>query len=247
MQILRHTEQPIDPDDPWNADALQRQDTAKAITSILETASQPLVVSVSAQFGMGKTFFAQRWAADLRRANKVAFYVNAWATDYSSDPLVALLGCLKTALNDLEPIDSGHLSVQQTLKNVVRAVAPTVAKVAINSAVAIATLGAVKEATDTTQEIIAASAIKEAERILNERVEKFSKQARAQDEFKQELHKLRDTIFRHRPKTTSATQTDEKIYILIDELDRCWPTYALEFLEATKHLFNVAGVISSSS
>ena len=42
---------------------------------------------------------------------------------------------------------------------------------------------------------------------------------------------------------TAATKGDGPLIVLIDELDRCHPTYALELLATVRHLFNVDGVV----
>ena len=36
---------------------------------------------------------------------------------------------------------------------------------------------------------------------------------------------------------------NKNLYIIIDELDRCRPTYAIELLERIKHLFNIDGIV----
>lgn len=41
----------------------------------------------------------------------------------------------------------------------------------------------------------------------------------------------------------AATQADGPLVVLIDELDRCQPSYALELLATVRHLFDVDGVI----
>ena len=41
----------------------------------------------------------------------------------------------------------------------------------------------------------------------------------------------------------AATEGDGPLIVLIDELDRCHPSYALELLATVRHLFNVDGVV----
>ena len=41
----------------------------------------------------------------------------------------------------------------------------------------------------------------------------------------------------------AATEADRPLIVLIDELDRCHPSYALELLATVRHLFNVDGVV----
>ena len=42
---------------------------------------------------------------------------------------------------------------------------------------------------------------------------------------------------------SSPKFTGKTIYIFIDELDRCKPSYAIELLETLKHLFSVNGLV----
>ena len=48
--------------------------------------------------------------------------------------------------------------------------------------------------------------------------------------------------FRHQLEELAKEAKGEKLVFLIDELDRCRPTYAIKFLERIKHLFMVPGV-----
>lgn len=41
----------------------------------------------------------------------------------------------------------------------------------------------------------------------------------------------------------NAVKQEEKLVIIIDELDRCKPTFAVQTLEIVKHLFNVSGIV----
>ena len=38
-------------------------------------------------------------------------------------------------------------------------------------------------------------------------------------------------------------KTQRKVVIIIDELDRCKPTFAIQLLETVKHLFNIRGLV----
>ena len=40
-----------------------------------------------------------------------------------------------------------------------------------------------------------------------------------------------------------ATKGDKPIIFIIDELDRCRPSYAVELLEQVKHFFSVSGIV----
>ena len=40
-----------------------------------------------------------------------------------------------------------------------------------------------------------------------------------------------------------ASESDKTIVVIVDELDRCRPTYAVEFLEVIKHFFDIQGLV----
>lgn len=53
----------------------------------------------------------------------------------------------------------------------------------------------------------------------------------------------RDDFKKFKDKLTELAKENGQLVILIDELDRCRPSYAIELLENIKHFFNVPGVV----
>lgn len=58
------------------------------------------------------------------------------------------------------------------------------------------------------------------------------------DDLKKEIQTLRDLVSEHIQNTPH-----KKVVLIIDELDRCKPTFAVKMLEIVKHLFNVPGIV----
>lgn len=54
--------------------------------------------------------------------------------------------------------------------------------------------------------------------------------------FNQAIKTFKDTI-------SALQKTKEKLYIFVDELDRCRPTYAVEFIEIVKHFFEIDNTV----
>lgn len=238
------SESEIDPANPWRDDKLGRQPIADRLTAILQTVEQPLVVSVNAPFGMGKTFFAKRWHSDLLKRGKTAVYFNAWETDYCNEPLVAIIERVKSSIAEIGLPTAPSTPIGQKLAGVVKQAAPSIARIAVNATVGILTLGTVKDVVDTAGEVVAQAGLTELEKIATTSIEAFSTETTARRAFRAELESLRDAIRdAKRAKANGNGESDSNIYILIDELDRCKPTYALELLEAAKHLFNVPGFV----
>ena len=62
----------------------------------------------------------------------------------------------------------------------------------------------------------------------------YLKQRDTKDELKGNLTELAETI---------SNETNHSLIFIIDELDRCRPTYAIELLERIKHIFDIPNVV----
>jgi predicted KAP-like P-loop ATPase len=81
----------------FDEDILNRVRAGKALSELLERIEDPLVVALDGRWGTGKTYFLKRWvgAHTLQNEGKATtVYFDAFAHDYLSDPLVALVGAL---------------------------------------------------------------------------------------------------------------------------------------------------------
>ena len=76
--------------DPFRHDLLDREETAKALTNLVGNIDGPCVMAVDAAWGAGKTTFLKMWARYLRKERFPVVEFNAWETDSSGDPFVAL-------------------------------------------------------------------------------------------------------------------------------------------------------------
>ena len=56
-------------------------------------------------------------------------------------------------------------------------------------------------------------------------------------------NQIQEEVKKIEEKLIALTKEQNPVVIIIDELDRCRPTYAIELLERIKHLFNVAGIV----
>lgn len=229
--------------DPWKDDLLGRSPVANQLARIVETLEAPAVVSVSAEYGMGKTFFAKRWVEMLKSRGKLAVYFNAWQTDFAEDPLLAFIDALKDAIG---PDGLVHKPTKPLAERA-KALGKVGAKIAAKGLIRAATFGAVGESIESELEAAVSGSLDEVERLALLKLETFGEEKKERARFKEELSRYRRAILDAAGKTpTKATEgraQDEKLYIVIDELDRCRPAYALAFLEDVKHLFDAEGLI----
>ena len=75
---------------PFAKDKLGRKEPAEILTRIVRSFDGPCVVAIDAAWGNGKTTFLRMWARHLRNAGCPVVEFNAWETDFSDDPFLAL-------------------------------------------------------------------------------------------------------------------------------------------------------------
>jgi len=212
---------------------------------------------VDARYGEGKTFFLRRLAEHMQIDHPVAF-VDAWADDLADEPLTALAATLKLAL---EPYVS-EPEVQSRLKTFMAksgrvariagwglmkrgfSLALTAGAVDAAGEVIAGTDEDVKDAVNDGLREVVTGQVDDVERavrgvtshkLMEERVATFEAGKAAIQEMKDSLEAIVASL---------ANQgAHPPIIIVIDELDRCRPTYAVKLLEEIKHLFDVPGLV----
>lgn len=224
----------------WDGDKLSRKATAQNLIHFLEghygllkgKETNTLTLNVKAGWGFGKTFFLKGLAETLREKHPVVYF-DAWQTDFSEDPLVALVSELLAALS--KPVNSSALSKKlNTLKSNTQGLI----KFTYSVAAYIATFKGID-----LPNIDPVLALK-TEQVLDD----HQKRKKAITDFKQALTELiNEVTFKseHANETTPANNPSPiapPLFIIIDELDRCRPTYAIQLLESVKHIFGVKGL-----
>jgi hypothetical protein len=233
MAHLRKHSRPLpNPDNPWAIDVLQRSAIAELLTPIIESVTQPFVVTVEAPFGTGKSTFLACWAIALQQRQHTVIRFNAWETDYSQDPMAAFLICLRRSMPKTAEVATDR--VFNLARKIMRALAVKAPGIVVKGALTraigeagatelLATVGVSKEDIATVAEMAVSEALEAQEAAEN-----------AREQFKVAL----ESLVAATAKTESA-----KLIVFVDDLDRCRPTYAIELLESIKHFFSVSGVV----
>ena len=111
----------FDESDPFLNDTLERKGQIESLTRLIGNIEGPCVLAVDGAWGSGKTTFLTMWAQYLRKNRFRVAEFNAWETDFSNDPLMALYAALKE--------DSANLSTPD-FKAALQAGAVVVSKLA---------------------------------------------------------------------------------------------------------------------
>ena len=207
---------PILKDDPFAHDLLEREASSELLTRIVSRIEGPCVLAIDAPWGHGKTTFLNMWTQWLRNEGFPVVAFNAWETDFTDRPFLALSAELVQELDAYTTVsmDQEVKAFTGTLKEAVQVVIPKLAK-------GIPVIGLASEA--ALQLLPAFS------------TDDYQAARKAIRQFEQALTDLAGKL--------AENQSDRSLIIMIDELDRCRPSYAVELLEVAKHFFAVDNVV----
>ncbi|MCG8523264.1 MAG: KAP family NTPase [Pseudomonadales bacterium] len=208
----------IDESAPWASSAFQLSDTGERLTNLVKQAEGPAVISLTAPWGTGKTSFLDMWSASLRSQGAKVVKFSAWEVDYTHDALVALIQELSGQLIDDDERQSASIEqIKAKGGELLRHVAPLAVRALTGG---IVDLNGVDDL-----------AAKLVEKKLADHENAKHSAARFRDSLTEFAKKLEDE------------GNEFPLVIIVDELDRCRPNYAVELLESIKHFFNVDGVV----
>jgi hypothetical protein len=226
----------IDEKEPFKDALFGREEFAKSLTNLLRNVSDNLVVFVNAPWGAGKTTFSEMWRADLRQQKLEVIYFNSYAADYFDDPFVSFSGEILGFVDSRLSEGKGLLERREFKKTAVE-VGKRLAGLAAKVGLRAATLGAIESAhIEEFKEISAdvASGVSEiGADFIEKKIENYVVEKESLESFKKSLANLAAKV---------RTEQGFPLTIIVDELDRCRPDFALGLLERMKHLFDVEGV-----
>jgi len=207
-------------------DLLGRRSSGRQLSELLERIEDPVVLALDGPWGSGKTHFLRRWVGAHSSENgghATTVYFDAFSNDYLDDPLIGLTGAIGERLPSNPK--KNHWKKAKT-------VAFKLARPALRIGAAAATSG-LTEVTGPVLDAIIETGGKEMENAA----EAFWKR---EDGRRAAMHQFREAL----KQITSSSDSDETkpLIVVIDELDRCRPDYALSVLEVVKHFFAVPRV-----
>ncbi len=226
----------VDEQDPFKEALFDRKEFAESLTSLLRNVEEGLVVFVHAPWGEGKTTFAQMWRSLLRGQKLEVIYFDAYASDYFDDPFVFFSGEILELVDKrlaAECVAEPRREFKKTAVEVGKRLIGLGAKVGLRAL----TLGAVESAhLGELKEIgteLAAGVSEIGADVIERRIEHYATEKDALQSFKKSLAKLAAVV---------REKQGFPLTIVVDELDRCRPDFALSLLERIKHLFDVKGI-----
>lgn len=219
-------------------DIFGRAGIGKGLLNVVCRVSDPLVIAVDSEWGTGKTTFLKMWAGELRKKRIPVVYFDAFEHDYVDDAFTAIAGEIISLAREQQKLneDTTKRFVSTSL-NAAKILLRSTAKVGVK----LATAGAL-DAADFGK------AAGEIAKELSDLEDKYiGELLTTQKQEKQAIQAFRDAL-EALPSLLSPRETDSQqrsinpLIVIVDELDRCRPPFALQVLERMKHFFTVPGV-----
>jgi predicted KAP-like P-loop ATPase len=204
-------------------DLFGREAIAEKIKGLLESDLDLSPFVIDGEWGVGKTTFCRRLIKQFDSSKKLnCVYIDAFRADHVDDPLVSIIseiGKMVVKKGGKRKLDSFISSAKPFLRTATK----TVAKAAVSIAL--------KQSTDD----IAEGYDKEVEALAGASID-ASIDLVIRDKINAE--KNLDTLHEALKEVTK----EKELVILIDELDRCRATFAIDMLETIKHAFSISRV-----
>lgn len=251
---------------PWSDDLLGRKPYADFLTSYLIQKTiagdgqgrTPFTFAIDAHWGQGKTFFITNWAGSLALAGHPTVIFDSWKADYANDPIVAFMAEFKASLDEKIRSSGLETAIEQKTKafmlsawsGVRRAIMPAskqIAKSLLHKATGIA-IDQIVDAYKTDDGL--EKEIDQRGNLLNgglEAINKgldtfFDKALEEHEERKLAIDDFRRAVESALQELVRSGKIALPMFVFIDELDRCRPSFAIALLEGIKHLFGIPGV-----
>jgi hypothetical protein len=239
----------------WHDDLLHRQEEAIFLKDFLAAKitergqlgnKRSFVLNIDAGWGHGKSYFLSKFEETLTADGFVVARINAWSDDHADDPLIAVMAGIDASIKNNTDVKKsagrplGKLA--QIGGQVVAAGAKGLIKQAAKKYLGDDTLEDLSEIIGSASVDAVGSAETEIGTKLSELydaegkalLENFSRAKKSIEEFKKQLGKVLESF---------KSKSKLPLFVLVDELDRCRPTYAVALLERVKHLFEVDDVV----
>jgi len=224
----------------WDTCKTNRKEFGSFIASFLTTESR--VINLDGTYGSGKTEFIRRLYVELAKKGHPVVYIDVWESDFSNNPLAVicseLLQQIEFVLREKAP--NGKAKEKGEAKKVFNKMKSKLG-ICLKYLATMSPLTGEPVVIGSTK---AASAIVSATPDLKTQTDSQKYVEIVQKNHIEAVQAVKDI----KEYITFLSELIEVIYelkipivILIDELDRCKPTYAIEVLEVIKHFFEAKG------
>ncbi|WP_428026211.1 KAP family P-loop NTPase fold protein [Arcobacter sp.] len=237
----------------WDNDKLNRKSESEYLIKYLTNVykankDSSFVLNINSEWGFGKTYFLKNLKLELENEYHKVMYFDAWQNDYTKEPLLSFIAEINDSFKSFFTVKERES--KKFLKDLFKSSLPILVAVLSKKLTGYSledlkeqleleenedsecSTNEINDDNDSIKTSVSALMSKATEIALEEHM--TAKKSIL--EFKENMRKLISYI-------ETLKNIELPIYILIDELDRCRPNYAIELLENIKHLFDIKGLI----
>ncbi|QJI16177.1 hypothetical protein HKK58_27650 [Pseudomonas sp. ADAK22] len=217
----------------FEGDLFERRSFGESISNIIKNSKDPLVIGLDGNWGEGKTTFVKMWQGLLDEQGLPNIYIDAFASDHTDDAFMVVASAITDYAGSKLPKPKVKELIDKT-KKVGAQLFSWGTKIAIKAL----TLGVIKDSDiDDLKGIskeVSDGFSNTAESLIKEKLISHKDDLESIQSFKDFLSDL--------PSLLTDSEGAPPLTIIIDELDRCRPSFAVEILEKIKHLFSVENI-----
>ena len=209
-----------------NNDYLSRQpylDLLKSIITNQKDNSTGYSFAIDGEWGCGKTWILtelEKQLTDDSERKYLIFHYNAWENDFYDEPLVALLSVMIDYLESINKkdivIDGINVKLARTAIKTLKTLAISFANTKLKEQTGLEFKDVIEDFSDVKNAV-------SSQKKLNESIDSFF-------HLKKGIHEIRNQL--------EILSEIAHILIVVDELDRCLPEYAIKVLERLHHICN---------
>ncbi|MBD8687240.1 MULTISPECIES: KAP family P-loop NTPase fold protein [unclassified Rhizobium] len=245
----------------WDAEYLYRLSLGRNQENV-RTQKSSFVLNIDAPWGQGKSFFLNAVYKTVLERGHPAVFINAWQYDFVDDPFSICVAALdeyfkiletQKTITKTEKFQKGLKIVRSQFLNITLTLGKAVLKKAINKVAengfdtiteSLATgrshgateKGFAEDVADTIEEQIGTFTEAAIDKFAQTQIDNINETKRSLGLFQGGLRLIIEAM--------GESQSHQlPMFIFVDELDRCRPTYAISMLERIKHIFDIPNVV----
>ncbi|QQT58260.1 P-loop ATPase [Acinetobacter johnsonii] len=221
----------------WEGDLWDRKRLGIQLTNYVDRLQCGAVLALDARWGEGKTWFVRHWQKHLEDENHNVIYLDAFANDYLEDPFLVISSEITSCLAKDDNVSSHINTFKEKAAAAYQALLPSLPKVLLTLGLNLISGGVLgtlaQQAYETGEKVIESASDEIGEKIkesIEAKIESHEADKNTLLVFKQELAQLADKL-------------EKPLVVIIDELDRCRPDFAIRLIERIKHFFDIPKIV----
>ncbi len=232
----------------WDTCLTGREKYGNFLVSILTSETNGHVINLNGAWGTGKTELLKRLYVSIAKKQHPVIYINAWESDFINDPLSVIcaeflnqLGYLLANSRPTKELVDIHEALNKLMGSISKVA--YIFKLSSLGYKAVTGDATLNEEFDFSQTLLDLTTQQNSSSMSLENYNKsiISSMLGNQIDLVEGMKEIRKQITSISHILCDIYGCNSPIIVLVDELDRCRPDYAIKTLEVIKHFFDVDG------